>query len=131
MGVVHLAEPQYTTEHNPNKVFACASCDTVLTQHNLLRSRQFIGSTGAAILFRRAINVNFSEATERQFLTGQYMAKDVTCSRCAGRLGWYYERSFDPHFAFKETQVVLEVKLIKERDGTATELAAFHGNAED
>jgi len=54
--------------------------------------------TGRAYLFKRVVNLTFSNIQERVMLTGRHMVRDVMCKNCGAKLGWMYE------FATEESQ---------------------------
>lgn len=55
-------------------------------------------SLGRAYLFKRVVNLTFSNVQDRVMLTGRHMVRDVMCKNCKAKLGWMYE------FATEETQ---------------------------
>lgn len=104
------------------KLFNCAQCHTNLTNRSQLISTRFTGATGKfclllllwgclqlcnsllfvpagrAYLFKRVVNLTFSNIQERVMLTGRHMVRDVMCKNCGAKLGWMYE------FATEESQ---------------------------
>lgn len=53
---------------------------------------------GRAYLFKRVVNLTFSQVQDRIMLTGRHMVRDVMCKNCKTKLGWMYE------FATEDTQ---------------------------
>lgn len=51
----------------------------------------FLVVLGRAYLFKRVVNLNFSNIQERVMLTGRHMVRDVMCKNCNAKLGWMYE----------------------------------------
>lgn len=58
----------------------------------LLRTLAVIGR---AYLFKRVVNLTFSNIQERVMLTGRHMVRDVMCKNCSCKLGWMYEYATD------------------------------------
>lgn len=65
---------------------------------------------GRAYLFKRVVNLTYSNVMDRIMLTGRHMVRDVMCKKCKVKLGWMYE------FATDESQkyVFILEKKIKE-----------------
>ncbi|KAL5275880.1 YPEL5 family protein [Megaselia abdita] len=82
----------------PTKLFNCNSCKTNLTNKNELLSTRFTGATGRAYLFKKVVNLTYSNVQDRVMLTGRHMVRDVSCKNCTSKLGWMYE------FATEDTQ---------------------------
>ncbi|XP_003726247.2 protein yippee-like 5 [Strongylocentrotus purpuratus] len=99
------------------RLFSCANCDTVLTNRAELMSTRFTGSTGRAYLFKRVVNLSFSEVQDRIMLTGRHMVRDVFCKNCDSKLGWIYEFATEESQRYKEGKVILERALITESEG--------------
>lgn len=98
------------------RLFSCANCDTVLTNRSELMSTRFTGSTGRAFLFKRVVNLWFSEVQDRIMLTGRHMVRDVFCKYCDSKLGWIYEFAVEESQRYKEGKVILERALITESE---------------
>lgn len=111
MGRVFLEHP------GGSRIFSCAHCDTSLTNRNQLISMRFTGATGRAFLFRKVVNLTFSEVQNRVMLTGRHMVRDVACKNCGAKLGWIYEYATEEEQRYKEGRVILERALITETDG--------------
>jgi len=43
--------------------------------------------------------------------------RDVYCKKCEEKLGWMYEFAMEEQQRYKESRVILERALVKERDG--------------
>ncbi|GAB0097561.1 Protein yippee-like [Sergentomyia squamirostris] len=99
------------------KLFSCASCDTNLTNREELMSTRFTGATGRAYLFKKVVNLTFSNVQERVMLTGRHMVRDVLCKNCKAKLGWMYEYATEDSQKYKEGRVILEHALISESEG--------------
>jgi len=113
------------------KLFLCANCDASLTNREQLLSTRFTGATGRAFLFKKVVNLTFSEMQERQMLTGRHVVRDVSCKNCNTKLGWMYEFANEESQRYKEGRVILERALIVESDGfvdqpTRRRSAVFH-----
>lgn len=54
--------------------------------------------TGRAYLFKKVVNLVYSNVQDRVMLTGRHMVRDVMCKNCKAKLGWMYE------FATEESQ---------------------------
>ena len=59
----------------------------------------------------------FSEPSERVMLTGRHWVRDVYCKKCDEKVGWMYEFAMEEQQRYKESRVILERALVKERDG--------------
>jgi len=103
------------------KLFNCANCHTNLTNRNQLISTRFTGATGRAFLFKKVVNLTFSNVQERVMLTGRHMVRDVMCKKCMAKLGWMYEFATEETQKYKEGRVILEHALINEVDGIPNE----------
>ncbi|XP_068687762.1 protein yippee-like 5 isoform X1 [Montipora foliosa] len=82
MGRIFLDHPGGT------RLYSCAQCDTALTNRSLLSSMRFNGATGRAFLFKKVVNLSYSEVQDREMLTGRHMVRDVFCKNCDTKLGW-------------------------------------------
>ena len=71
-----------------SKVFVCAECNTFLTNNNELYSNNIRGNRGSAYLFKKVVNVTYSESTKNKY---KHFVKDVFCKKCNTILGSYYE----------------------------------------
>ncbi|KAH8292705.1 hypothetical protein KR018_003223 [Drosophila ironensis] len=105
------------------KLFNCAQCHTNLTNRSQLISTRFTGATGRAYLFKRVVNLTFSDIQERVMLTGRHMVRDVMCKNCSAKLGWMYEFATEESQKYKEGRVILEYALITEAEGFPSEAA--------
>lgn len=109
-----------------SKLFNCAQCQTNLTNRSQLISTRFTGATGRAYLFKRVVNLTFSNVQERVMLTGRHMVRDVMCKSCDAKLGWMYEFATEDAQKYKEGRVILEYALISETDGFQGESGSIH-----
>lgn len=100
-----------------SRLFACATCDTSLTNRKELISTRFTGATGRAFLFSKVVNLTYSEVQDRVMLTGRHMVRDVCCRYCKTKLGWMYEYATEEAQRYKEGRIILERALIMESDG--------------
>ena len=96
MGRVFLEHP------GGSRIFCCSNCETPLTNRKELVSTRFTGSTGRAFLFRKVVNISFSEVQDRMMLTGQHFVRDVFCKKCTNKLGWFYEFATEEDQRYKE-----------------------------
>ncbi|KAK6307377.1 hypothetical protein J4Q44_G00225250 [Coregonus suidteri] len=81
------------------RLFACANCDTILTNRSERISTRFTGATDRAFLFNKsprhdtsllplpetcfhAVNLQYSEVQDCVMLTGRHMVRDVSCKNC-------------------------------------------------
>lgn len=111
MGRIFLAHPGGT------RLFSCGNCDTALTNRSELTSTKFTGATGRAFLFKKVVNLAYSEVQDRVMLTGRHMVRDVFCKNCDIKLGWMYEYATEESQQYKEGQVILERALVTESEG--------------
>lgn len=111
MGRIFLDHPGGTT------LYSCANCDTALTNRSELTSMRFNGATGRAFLFKKVVNLTYSEVQDRVMLTGRHMVRDVFCKNCDTKLGWMYEYANEETQQYKEGQVILERALVTESEG--------------
>uniref|UniRef100_A0A182WC75 Protein yippee-like n=1 Tax=Anopheles minimus TaxID=112268 RepID=A0A182WC75_9DIPT len=105
-------------EHsNGEKLFNCAVCDTNLTNLKELISSRCYATTGPAKLFRRVVNLTYSEVRCRSMFAGQHLLRGVMCKRCKTELGFMYVFSMRTSQQCNEGAVLLERKLIVESKG--------------
>uniref|UniRef100_A0A182ME03 Protein yippee-like n=1 Tax=Anopheles culicifacies TaxID=139723 RepID=A0A182ME03_9DIPT len=121
-------------EHtNGQRLYNCAVCNANLTNWDELISTRFRGTTGPAYLFKRVVNLTYSEVQCRLMNTGHHLVRDVMCKNCTVKLGWMYE--FTMHklqqyrcrptnllllnimYRYKEGAVLLEQSLIVQAKG--------------
>ncbi|XP_025409079.1 protein yippee-like 5 [Sipha flava] len=105
-----------------DRLYACAACDTNLTNRNELISTRFTGATGRAFLFNKVVNLNYSDVQDRVMLTGRHIVRDVSCKNCDTKLGWIYEFAMEENQRYKEGRVILERALVTEGDGLEHEI---------
>lgn len=86
-------------------------------QSSLTIRHRFTGSTGRAYLFKKVVNLTFSNVQDRVMLTGRHMVRDVMCKNCKTKLGWMYEYATEDSQRYKEGRVILEHALITESEG--------------
>lgn len=99
------------------KLYSCGECNTNLTNKSELISTRFTGATGRAYLFKRVVNLTYSNVQDRVMLTGRHMVRDVMCKKCKSKLGWMYEFANEDSQKYKEGRVILEHALITESEG--------------
>ena len=51
-----------------------------------------------------------------------HRVRDVFCKKCNDKLGWMYEMALEETQRYKESHVILEKALIKEKDGIEEEI---------
>ena len=100
-----------------SRIFTCTQCGSYLTCRRQLMSKQFTGATGRAYLFDKCVNLSYAPVQEREMLTGKHMVRDVSCKKCAAKLGWMYEYAKCPDQQYKEGKTILEKALITETVG--------------
>lgn len=105
-----------------DRLYACAACDTNLTNRDELISTRFTGATGRAFLFNKVVNLNYSDVQDRVMLTGRHIVRDVSCKNCDTKLGWIYEFAMEENQRYKEGRVILERALVTEGDGLEHEI---------
>ncbi|VDL78437.1 unnamed protein product [Nippostrongylus brasiliensis] len=107
----------FVENHGGLRVVLCRFCKTYLTNRSELISSRFQGSSGRAMLFHRAWNLDYSEAQQRDMMTGKHIVRDVMCRICHKKVGWMYEFAMEETQRYKEARVILEKALIDEEDG--------------
>jgi len=107
------------------KLFLCGNCDASLTNREQLISTRFTGSTGRAFLFKKVVNLQYSDVQERDMLTGKHHVRDVSCKNCGAKLGWFYEYADEDSQRYKEGRIILERALIIESDGFPNDTLTF------
>ncbi|KAK5971628.1 OTU domain-containing protein [Trichostrongylus colubriformis] len=107
----------FIENHGGLRVVVCRFCKTYLTNRSELISSRFQGSSGRAMLFHRAWNLDYSEAQHRDMMTGKHIVRDVMCRVCHKKVGWMYEFAMEESQRYKEARVILEKALIDEEDG--------------
>lgn len=95
-------------------MFLCGTCEAPLTNRSEIISTRFSGATGRAFLFKRVVNLNYSEIQDRIMLTGRHLVRDVSCKACGTKLGWIYEFATEESQRYKEGHVILERALVNE-----------------
>jgi peptide methionine sulfoxide reductase MsrB len=96
------------------RLFVCGTCDAPLTNRNEIISTRFTGATGRAFLFKRVVNLSYSDIQDRIMLTGRHLVRDVSCKSCNTKLGWIYEFATEESQRYKEGHVILERALVNE-----------------
>lgn len=76
MGKLFLEHP------GGRRLYACASCATVLTNKRSLVSTSFHGMSGTAYLFNNVVNVLRGDSRTTDMRTGRHIVQDVYCKRC-------------------------------------------------
>ncbi|KAL7077608.1 hypothetical protein ACQ4LE_003464 [Meloidogyne hapla] len=105
------------------KYYMCCRCKTYLSNKKEILSHTFRGATGQAFLFRTVVNIVTSKAESRFMITGQHIVRDVFCKNCNFKLGWMYEFAHEPTQSYKEGHIILERKLLEEKEETDPGLA--------
>ena len=75
------------------------------------------GNVNHAFPWSQPFSFIFSEPSERVMLTGRHWVRDVYCKKCDEKVGWMYEFAMEEQQRYKESRVILERALVKERDG--------------
>jgi len=74
----------------------CLACSNPLLKEADIVSSDYRVQTGRAYLVTNAYNINFAdEIQEAVYTTGQYSIKDISCMRCATKLGITYVGASD------------------------------------
>ncbi|KAL5262290.1 hypothetical protein ACHWQZ_G007870 [Mnemiopsis leidyi] len=102
MGKLFLEHP------GGRRLYACASCMTVLTNKRSLVSTTFHGMSGSAYLFNSVVNVLRGDSRTTDMRTGRHIVRDVYCKRCQKYVGWTYEYAMSADQRYKEGMYVLE-----------------------
>jgi hypothetical protein len=97
-----------------SKVFVCAKCDTFLTNNNELYSKNTRGVRGSAYLFKKVVNVTYSESTKNNY---KHFVRDVFCKKCNINLGFYYEFVPNESIRYLEGKVILEKSTVRQENG--------------
>lgn len=85
----------------------------------------FCKHLGRAYLFKKVVNLTYSNVQDRIMLTGRHYVRDVNCKNCKAKLGWMYEFANEETQRYKEGHVILEHALISETEGFVD---AYGGN---
>ncbi|KAL7677792.1 hypothetical protein ACOME3_004027 [Neoechinorhynchus agilis] len=99
---------------NGKYVYVCSKCQVHLAKKRDIVSRRFNGSTGPAILFKRAYNVLRGPVQEKALMTGRHLVRDIFCAGCEEKIGWEYEYSVNSDQKYKEAKTVIENAFIRE-----------------
>uniref|UniRef100_A0A914P9R7 Protein yippee-like n=1 Tax=Panagrolaimus davidi TaxID=227884 RepID=A0A914P9R7_9BILA len=117
------------------EIYECRRCSACLTSIKLLVSKAFRGATGTAYLFKHVINVYLDKQDVRDMTTGRHMVRDVYCTNCNEKVGWFYDMAYKKDQEYKEGNYILEKALIKERksfsDGAALRLSTSSSSSTD
>ena len=105
-----------------NRLFNCRKCSVFLSNDSQIESKNFTASSGRAYLFKKTVNMYFSEVLDREMMTGRHKIRHAHCKKCHGYLGWKYEFAYKDNQRYKEGKVVLEVGLLVEKDGIEGEI---------
>ena len=97
-----------------SKVFVCAECNTFLTNNNELYSNNIRGNRGSAYLFKKVVNVTYSESTKNNY---KHFVKDVFCKKCNTNLGSYYEFVPNESIRYLEGKIILEKSTVRQENG--------------
>ncbi|KAK9447824.1 Yippee/Mis18 [Limtongia smithiae] len=102
----------YLDDYN---IYACKVCNTHLSRHNDIASRNFHGQHGKAFLFNTVVNVTLSAPEKRSMTTGEHKVCDIYCRQCGTCVGWRYEKAYEQAERYKEGKFILEIELIVHR----------------
>uniref|UniRef100_A0A4W5PBU1 Protein yippee-like n=1 Tax=Hucho hucho TaxID=62062 RepID=A0A4W5PBU1_9TELE len=83
----------YFCECGGTRLFACAKCDTILTNSSELISTRFTGAC------RHDTSLLLLEVQDRVMLTCRHMVRDVSCN---SKLGWIYDFTSEDSQRYKE-----------------------------
>ncbi|KAJ3367974.1 Protein yippee-like 5 [Allomyces arbusculus] len=97
-----------------NRIYVCATCQTHLSTHSLIISKQFQGQTGRAFLFDKVVNVAEGPAEDRHMTTGLHTVRDIRCIHCGAVVGWKYEYAYEESQKYKVGKYILEKNLLSD-----------------
>lgn len=103
---------RYNTYLSGTKIYGCANCKAHLADHDDILSRNFRGQHGKAYLFNNVVNVEATEATERNMTTGRHIVRDIKCRGCSRTVGWKYDKAYETSEKYKEGKFILEAELL-------------------
>ena len=86
-----------------DKIYACARCNTHLSERNEIISKEFMGG----------INITQGPLEDRPMRTGLHTVCDIYCMYCQALVGWKYERAYEPREKYKEGKYILERACVK------------------
>jgi hypothetical protein len=96
-----------------SKVFTCSNCNSHLSLHEDIASKNFHGRHGKAYLFNKAVNVTAGPNEERTLMTGLHVVCDIYCNRCETIVGWKYEKAYEQSQEYKVGKFILEKAKLK------------------
>ena len=96
-----------------DKIYACARCNTHLSERNEIISKEFMGGHGRAYLFNRVINITQGPLEDRPMRTDLYTVCDIYYMYCQALVGWKYERAYEIREKYKEGKYILERACVK------------------
>ena len=96
-----------------DKIYACARCNTHLSERNEIISKEFMGGHGRAYLFNRVINITQGPLEDRSMRTGLNTVCNIYYMYCQALVGWKYERAYEPREKYKEGKYILERACVK------------------
>ena len=70
-----------------DKIYACARCNTHLSERNEIISKEFMGGHGRAYLFNRIINITQGPLEDRPMRTVLHTVCDIYCMYCQALVG--------------------------------------------
>jgi len=119
------------------KLYSCAECKTFISNREELFSRQFLPSTERIYLFKKVVNVTYSEKPEVRTiqlsnrngeinrLPEKHFIRDVFCKVCSTKLGFVYEFISSRRNQEKEGKTVIEKTMLIKENGNIKE---YHNN---
>ncbi|EIW86417.1 yippee-like protein [Coniophora puteana RWD-64-598 SS2] len=94
------------------RIYGCSTCKTHLATIHSMISRAFNGQHGRAYLFDGVVNVVEGDPSDRQMTTGNHTVRDIYCCKCGQKMGWKYDRAYEPSQRYKEGKFILERNLL-------------------
>ncbi|KAI3843342.1 hypothetical protein MKX03_030443 [Papaver bracteatum] len=94
------------------RLYSCFHCRNIVSCHEDIMAKTFVGFGGRAFLFSHAMNVLIGTKGKANLITGQHVVADISCSDCKKVLGWKYESAVPESEKYKEGKFVFVNKNI-------------------
>ncbi|KAI3977709.1 hypothetical protein MKX01_009594 [Papaver californicum] len=94
------------------RLYCCFHCRNIVSCHEDIMSKTFVGFGGRAFLFSHAMNILVGPKREANLITGRHVIADISCSDCEKTLGWKYELAVPESEKYKEGKFVFVNKYI-------------------
>merc|ERR1711976_819782 len=82
--------------------------------NNELYSKNAREVRGSAYLFKKVVNVTYSESTKNNY---KHFVKDVFCKKCNTNLGTYYDFVPNESIRYLEGKIILEKSAVRQENG--------------